>query len=145
MFQRIDLPLVGYTLLSLWMGVLLFHVVVVIPSATRVLPRDKLGEFSLSVQGSFHTWGIVLTAISSLLLILGGETSGALLSSVVFASVLFSEYLRRRVRALLKRYREERSDSLKGEILGIYRFVAYATYTQVVAGLGALAIGWLRL
>ena len=135
----------GYTLLSVWMGALLFHVVVVVPSATQVLSREKLGEFSLLVQRSFHTWGLVLTALSSALLILGGETSGAILSAVVFASVLFSEYLRRRVRGLLRRYREERSDALKGEILSTYRFVAYATYTQVVAGLGALIIGWLRL
>lgn len=145
MFHRFDFALLGYSLLSFWMGVLLFHTTVVVPVASRLLKRETLGEFALSVQNSFHRWGLILTALSTLSLAVGEAYASTLLSAVVFASLLFSEYLRRRVRRLLKRYREEKSEDVKRAIFETYRFVAYATYTQAVAGLGAILIGWLRL
>ncbi|NPA79881.1 MAG: DUF4149 domain-containing protein [Thermotogae bacterium] len=146
MFQRFDFAVLGYALLGMWMGVLLFHVLVVVPVSSRLLGREQLGEFALAVQRKFHLWGIVLSALATLSLLLGGETSATVLATVVLASVLFSEYLRRRVRSILKELRRSPNDSkLKGSLFETYRFIAYATYTQAIAGLGAIVIGWLRL
>ncbi len=140
-----DLSLAGYTLLSFWMGVLFFHLLVVVPVATKVLEREKLGEFALSVQEAFHRWGMILTALSTVLLVLSESYAGALLSGLVFASVLSSEFLRRRVRRLLTAFKTDPSDEVKREIFNTYRLIAYVTYTQAIAGLVALIIGWLRL
>jgi len=145
MFLRPDLSLVGYTLLAFWMGVLFFHLMVVVPVATKVLDKEKLGEFALSLQGAFHRWGTVATALSTALLVLAGAYAGALLSGMVLISVLSSEFLRRRVRRLLTVFKTDPSDEIKREIFNTYRLVAYVTYTQAIAGVAALIIGWLRL
>ncbi len=138
MSPKVDV--LAYYLSGLWMGVLLFHTLVVVPVSVKVLSGKNLGELSFLIQERFQTWGIFVLLLTFVLFLSAGVKVQAVLSGVALASSLFGEYLRRRIRGILRAAKESpRSEELRSDLMETYRFVAYSVYTQALS-LGAIPI-----
>ncbi len=136
----------GCSMVSLWLGISLFYTVVITPSAFNTVPGEHIGRFLSKTFSAYYRWGMVIFTLSSLIFVSKLLLTQAFLSFVSLTLVVFSEYLRKRIRVLRGEIEKNPEDrDLKFQFFNMHRLSAYSNFTTIFASATIVVISALGI